>query len=128
MVQKLWILDPKIKISSPLQTTNLWSEFQTWFLNSMMFKSCLVCFKDSKKPPHMEAPESWGWLFPQCAVSRGSNDLFNQPSCLAAETEPNGVRSHICNGLKKPFLVSQNGFCQSKRDRTEGNSWSFKRD
>ena len=24
MVQKLWILDPKIKISSPFLTTNLW--------------------------------------------------------------------------------------------------------
>ena len=68
MVQKLWILDPKIKISSPFQTTNLWSEFQTWFSNSMMLKSCLACFKDSKKPPHMEAPKSWGWLYPQCSV------------------------------------------------------------
>ena len=70
MVHKLWILDPKIKISSPFQTTNLWSEFQTWFSNSMMLKSCLACFKDSKKGPHMEAPESWGWLYPQCAVCR----------------------------------------------------------
>ena len=51
MVHKLWILDPKIKISPPFQTTILWSEFQTWLLNSMMLKSCLVSFKDSKKPP-----------------------------------------------------------------------------
>ena len=34
----------------------------------MVLKSCLECFKDSKKPPHMEAPENWGWLYPQCAV------------------------------------------------------------
>ena len=76
MVHKLWILDPKIKINSPFQTTNLWSEFQTWFLNSMMLKSCLACFKDSKKPPHMEAPKSWGWLYPQCAVLSGLGVWF----------------------------------------------------
>ena len=35
MVHKLWILDPKIKISSPFQPTNSWSEFQTWFSNSI---------------------------------------------------------------------------------------------
>ena len=51
---------PKNKISSPFQTTNLWSEFQTWFSNSMMLKSCLACFKDSKKPPHKEAPKNGG--------------------------------------------------------------------
>ena len=56
MVKQLWILDPKIKISSPIKTKNLWSKFQTWFFNSMF---CLVCFKDSKKPLHMDAPESW---------------------------------------------------------------------
>ena len=55
MVHELWILDTKIKISSPFQNTNLWSEFQTWFSNSMMRKSCLVCFKDSTKPPHMDS-------------------------------------------------------------------------
>ena len=39
-------------------------------MNSMILKSC---FKDSKKPPHMEAPESYGWLHPQCTViGRGS--------------------------------------------------------
>ena len=55
-------------LSTRWDFTNLWSEFQTWFSNWMILKSCLVCFKDSKKPPHMEAPESWGWLFPQCTV------------------------------------------------------------
>ena len=68
MVQKLWILDPKIKISSPFQIINLWSEFQTWFSNLMILKSCLACFKDSKKPPRMEVPESRGWFYPQSTV------------------------------------------------------------
>ena len=70
MVRKLWILHPKIKISSPFLTANLWNGFQTWFSNQIMLKSCLACFKDSKKPLHMEAPESWGEIFSQCAVSR----------------------------------------------------------
>ena len=64
-------------MSLPFQTTNLWSEFQTWFLNSMILKSCLVCFKDSKKPPHMEARESWGWLYPQCAVLHPACSLLS---------------------------------------------------
>ena len=25
-------------------------------------------FQGSKKPPHMEVPKSWGWLYPRCAV------------------------------------------------------------
>ena len=61
---KIVIFDPKIKISSPFQTTNLWSEFQTWFSNSMMLKSYLACFKDSKKPPHMEAGSAKKLRFP----------------------------------------------------------------
>ena len=57
--KKLWILGPKIKISSPMKTNNLWSKFETGFLNSMMLKSRLmVCFKDTKKPLHIDAIES----------------------------------------------------------------------
>ena len=38
------------------------------FWNLMTIQDILTCFKDSKKPIHMEAPKSWGWLNPQCAL------------------------------------------------------------
>ena len=45
-----------------------------------MLKSCLACFKDSKKPPHMDTPESWGWVDPQSLVQSISNKA---PLCFA---------------------------------------------
>ena len=61
MVLKLWILTQKPKLALlpkliPIYGVNFKHDFQ--ISNSMMLKSCLVCLKDSKKPPHMEAPES----------------------------------------------------------------------
>ena len=46
----------------------------TWGMNfSWEFEiSCLVCFKDSKKSLHMDAPEIWGWIDPQQLVPHGS--------------------------------------------------------
>ena len=119
MVQKLWILDPKIKICSPLQTTNLWSEFQTWFLNSMMLRSCLVCFKDSKKPPHMEAPESWGWLNPQWkwASRRKVNSTFRL-GVFPSYYEPWGYTPAECTIMGIPSVTTNlSGFGCFMRDQ-----------
>ena len=61
---KLRILDLKIKMSSPFQTTKLWNEFQTWFSNSMISNLVwYIMFQGFKK-----ATPYGGWLYPHSTV------------------------------------------------------------
>ena len=141
MVHKLWILDPKIKMSPPFQTTNLWSEFQTWFSNSMILRSCLLCFKDSKKPPHMEAPESWGWFYPQCAVlsmgmklsisiTQGQNMNFSlliifQESIMQLEGFLKHPQLFVAAMDFPKIVLSLENLIRRKKLVTPGKNWRF---